>query len=93
MSGTDAPVSVAAGASPLLWQHPLLQESLKLFGNISSQFYIKDSNMEKKNYVAPTVSYVGPDVPECLETNAPLAAAVGTSVITSVTTAVLKQIF
>ena len=49
--------------------------------------------MEKRNYTTPTVSYVGPDLPECLETNVPVAAAVGASVVTSVAATILSKIW
>ena len=49
--------------------------------------------MEKRNYITPTVSYVGPDVPECKETNSPIAMAVATSVANNVTTAIISKIW
>lgn len=49
--------------------------------------------MEKKNYIVPTVSYVGPDLNECLETNAPIAVAVGAAVATSVATRVTQTVW
>lgn len=49
--------------------------------------------MEKKNYTVPTISYVGPDLNECLETNAPIAVAVGASVAASVATAVAQRVW
>ena len=32
--------------------------------------------MEKKIYVAPSVSYIGPDLKDCQEINTPVATAV-----------------
>lgn len=49
--------------------------------------------MEKKDYVTPSISYIGPDINECLETNAPVAVAVGASVAASVATAVAKRVW
>ena len=49
--------------------------------------------MEKKTYVSPTVSYVGPDIAECLETAAPAAATVGASVAVSVATTITQRIW
>jgi hypothetical protein len=49
--------------------------------------------MEKKNYVSPTVSYVGPDITECLDTAVPAAAAVGASVAVSVATTITSRIW
>ena len=49
--------------------------------------------MEKRNYTAPTVSYVGPDINECLETNAPVAVAVGASVAASIATTITQRIW
>lgn len=50
--------------------------------------------MDKKEYIAPTISYIGPDCSsDQLEAAAPIAVAVAASVAGSVAGAIARKIF